>query len=226
MLTVNFKRNGSKVYMQILEQTDIERGCGVVFEDGELSICSSVSPEIERRTLWVRGVSRDYDDKVSCCSFFTPEEADKYIDSMVTLVKKYNQSYAKWQNTNYTESVDQVLVVGDPDLLLIKIIRDDTDVVIRILEQNDDEIERGQGLLYHAEMMELKTTICVMTDWHTLWIKGIDDSDNKDITCVSFDTETKAKQYVKNVTELIEGFVAEHKRTKCPSVIDREVIAE
>lgn len=226
MLKVNFKRNGSKVYMQILEQTDIERGCGVVFEDGELAIRSSVQPAMESRVLWVRGVSRDYDDKVSCCGFSTPEEADKYIDSMVTLVKKYNQSCAKRPSTSYAGSVDQVLIVGDPDLLLIKIIRDDTDVIIRLLEQNDDEIERGQGLLYHTEMMELKTTFCVMADCCTLWIKGIDGSDNEDITCITFDTETKAKQYVKNVTELIEGFVAEHKRTKCPSVIDREVIAE
>lgn len=226
MLTVNFKRSGSEVYMQILEQTDIERGCGVVFKDGELSIHSSVSPEIERRILWVRGVSRDYDDKVSCCGFSTPEEADKYIDSMVTLVKKYNQSYAKRPSTSYAGSVDRVLIVGDPDLLLIKIIRDDTDVVIRVLEQNDDEIERGQGILYRTKIMELKTQFFLSADCSCLCIKGIDDSDNEDITCVSFNTETKAKQYVKNVTELIEGFVAEHKRTKCPSVIDREVIAE
>lgn len=223
MLKVNFKRNGSKVYMQILEQTDIERGCGVVFEDGELAIRSSVQPAMESRVLWVRGVNRDYDDKVSCCGFSTPEEADKYIDSMVTLVKKYNQSCAKRPSTSYAGSVDQVLIVGDPDLLLIKIIRDDTDVIIRLLEQNDDEIERGQGLLYHTEIMELKTSIFMVADWHNLWAGG---TSNDHITYVTFDTETKANQYVKNVTELIEGFVAEHKRTKCPSVIDREVIAE
>lgn len=223
MLKVNFKRNGSKVYMQILEQTDIERGCGVVFEDGELAIRSSVQPAMESRVLWVRGVSCDYDDKVSCCGFSTLEEADKYIDSMVTLVKKYNQSCAKRPSTSYAGSVDQVLIVGDPDLLLIKIIRDDTDVIIRLLEQNDDEIERGQGLLYHTEIMELKTSIFMVADWHNLWAGG---TSNDHITYVTFDTETKAKQYVKNVTDLIEGFVAEHKRTKCPSVIDREVIAE
>lgn len=223
MLKVSFKRKGTTVYMQILEQTGIERGCWTVFKDGELVIRSSMHPEIERGILWVRGVGRNYDNKVSCCSFSTSEEADKYIDSMVTLVKRYNQSCVKRQSSNYTESVDQVLVVGDPDLLLIKIIRDNTDVIIRILEQNDDEIERGQGLLYKTEIMELKTSMVATADWHDLWVKG---TANDHITCVAFDSETKAKQYVKNVTELIEGFIAEHKRIKSPSVIDREVIAE
>ena len=226
MLKVQFKRKGSSVYMQVLEQTNIDRGCGRVFSDGGCYIESEYSPLLMPNAIGVRGEEKEFDYNVKQYTFDTPYEADQYIDSTTDLIQKYNQSCFKKECTSYTETVDQVLIVGDPDLLLIKIIRDDADVIIKILEQNDSEIKRGQGLLYKTKNMELKTSAVVASDWGAFWIKGNGTLCTDVVTCISFASETKAKQYVENVVELIEGFITDHKRMKDTTSLDREVVAK
>ena len=90
-LKVKFKQDGKQVKMQILEQDEKLRGQDVIRRNELYAIKSILFPDMSFNTLYIRGLSRNYDTGEVSEVFTSVGKATEYINEMSKLINEINE---------------------------------------------------------------------------------------------------------------------------------------
>lgn len=207
MIKVKFMRENAYVYAQILYQ-DEARGCGVIFENDGYSIRSELKPEITSTSLFLRGTQSLLDNNICAYDFGTESAAINYITVMSNVIRAYNKKCL--QNNSITTStiIDDTLLIGTDSGLLVKTIKDNNHVCVRILAQNAALITRGSGKLCEFNGLSLMSKHHVQLTSDAFYIRGEhcnNYSDNK-YHSIMLSSNKEASEYVVNLQGLINKF--------------------
>lgn len=207
MIKVKFMRENGYVYAQILSQ-DEARGCGVIFENDGYSIRSELRPEITSTSLFLRGTQSLLDDNICVYDFGTESAAINYITVMSDVIRAYNEKCLQNNSITPSASIDDILLIGTDSGLLVKTIKDDNHVCVRILAQNTALITRGSDKLCEFNDLSLRSNHHVQLTPDAFYIRGEhhnDHSDNK-YHSIMFSSAEEATEYVTNLQGLIDKF--------------------
>lgn len=112
MLKVRLIRFENVVLMKVLEQTDIERGCGDVFEYEDMVICSAGTPQLWTRddTIFIRGNDASRDDKFVTIDFSNAVRATEYFAKVKRTIEAYNASCTG--EKEHKQEFDEDIIIG------------------------------------------------------------------------------------------------------------------
>lgn len=81
------------VLMKVLEQDEITRGIGLLFEYGGLQLRSTSRPTLYGDAVLINGNNTSWDNWISSTSFSTASRATEYIQKVLNLVREYNKTF-------------------------------------------------------------------------------------------------------------------------------------
>ena len=110
MLKVRLIRLENVVLMKILEQTDIERGCGDVFEYEDMEIYSSAVPQLADDTIFICGREDSYDGSLASKDCGTVAEAAEYFAKVKRTIEAYNASCTGQEE--HKQEFDEDIIIG------------------------------------------------------------------------------------------------------------------
>lgn len=110
MLKVRLIRLENVVLMKILEQTDIERGCGNVFKYEDMVICSSGTPQLKDDTIFICGREDSYDGSLASKDCGTVAEASGYFAKVKRTIEAYNASCTRQKE--HKQEFDEDIIIG------------------------------------------------------------------------------------------------------------------
>lgn len=94
MLKIKFWKLENVVCMKILEQTENLIGTFANDEISSVSLHAEYEPEIyNENSIYLRGTNNNNDNKVSCYEFYTAEQAQKFINEAMKIIKHYNKTF-------------------------------------------------------------------------------------------------------------------------------------
>lgn len=209
-LKVKFMRENSYVCSQILYQDEAEivRGCGIIFENNGYSIRSELRPGITSTSLFVKGTQSLLDNNIGVYDFGTESAAINYITVMSDVIRAYNEKCLQNNLIAAPASIDDTLIIGTDFGLMVKAIKDDNNVCVRILTQNAVLITRGSGKLCEFNGLSLISKHHVQLTSDTFYIRGEhynEYSDNK-YHSIMLSSNKEASEYVSNLRGLIAKF--------------------
>ena len=94
MLKVKFTRIKNVVLMEVLEQSGIQRGRGVLYstKDSALKLQSITFPELRDFDIFIGGREKDKDNKIASICLSDEEKAKTYVTEATSLVEQFNNS--------------------------------------------------------------------------------------------------------------------------------------
>ena len=207
MLKVKFMRENSYVCSQILYQDEAEivRGCGIIFENNGYSIRSELRPGITFTSLFVKGTQSLLDNNIGVYDFGTESAAINYITAMSDVIRAYNEKCLQNNSVAAPASIDDTFIIGTDFGLMVKAIKDDNNVCVRILAQM---VTRGSGKLCEFNGLSLISKHHVQLTSDSFYIRGEhynDYSDNK-YHSIMLSSSKEAAKYVSNLRGLIAKF--------------------
>lgn len=110
MLKVRLIRFENVVLMKVLEQTDIERGGGDVFEYEDMVICSASTLQLRDDTIFIRGNDASRDDKFTTIDFSTAARATEYFAKVKRTIEAYNASCTG--EKEHKQNFDEDIIIG------------------------------------------------------------------------------------------------------------------
>lgn len=117
MLKVRLIRVQNVVLMKILEQTDIERGCGDVFEYEDMEIYSAAVPQLTGNAIYIRGSEDSYDSSLASIDRGTVAEAAEYLAKVKHAIEAYNANCTgekehKQKFKEHKQNFDEDIIIG------------------------------------------------------------------------------------------------------------------
>ncbi len=117
MLKVRLIRFENVVLMKVLEQTDIERGCGDVFEYEDMEIYSAAVPQLTGNAIYIRGREDSYDGSLASKDCGTVAEATEYFAKVKRIIEAYNASCTgekehKQKFKEHIQKFDEDIIIG------------------------------------------------------------------------------------------------------------------
>lgn len=110
MLKVRLIRFENVVLMKVLEQTDIERGCGDVFEYEDMEIYSAAVPQLTGNAIYIRGREDSYDGSLASKDCGTVAKATKYFAKVKHTIETYNANCTKQKE--HKQEFDEDIIIG------------------------------------------------------------------------------------------------------------------
>ena len=106
-LIVEFWQIENVVNMRVINQPEaIERGKGCVLKLPGICIMSGEYPRIDAGSdyLYIRGVRKEFDDRIACYSFMNDYQASKFIDNAVLAISTLN--FTLENNSRFCVNID------------------------------------------------------------------------------------------------------------------------
>lgn len=110
MLKVRLIRFENVVLMKVLEQTDIERGCGDVFENEDMEIYSAAAPQLTGNAIYICGRKDSYDGSLASKDCGTVAEAAEYFAKVKRTIEAYNASCTGQEE--HKQEFDEDIIIG------------------------------------------------------------------------------------------------------------------
>lgn len=200
MLTMEFTRRGTKVFSKVLEQPDSLRGRGEIFNYDGLSIYSGNNgPDLVDTVIYIRGNCSKLDNNVGVESFKTEDEACIFMRRATELIRRFNATYPCPNMPDYCE------IVGVANVLLLKLIREESLVVMTVLYQSD-LIKLGSGLIYCDDLTLYSENRVELAD-NYIAIKGEESKEFEDAVAYrKFSSSSAAQRYINKIIKTVNNY--------------------
>ena len=92
MIKIRLEKWEKAIVMQVLEMDESLRGMDIIYDNGEFSIASEISPELDclQGYVYVRGNDETCDFEVKYTVFSNNEKRDECYNKIVKLFNDYN----------------------------------------------------------------------------------------------------------------------------------------